>query len=72
MELTNPSQSDLVRTSSPKLHKNLLRLEDALRVVAQLVSSNAGYIPVFERLENEIANINRQFDVIKRAQMLKC
>lgn len=70
MESTNPSQSNLGRTAAPTLIKHQQRLEDALSVVAPLVAGNIGYIPIYERLEEEIANTQRQFDVIRRAQKM--
>ena len=44
------------------------RIVDALGTVAQLVIEDPTYIPVFERLEQELADIRTRADAIDRAR----
>ncbi|WP_157044612.1 hypothetical protein [Roseobacter sp. GAI101] len=44
------------------------RIVKALETVALLVVEDAVYIPVFERLEQELADIRSRNDVIERAR----
>ena len=44
------------------------RIVDALGTVAQLVIEDPKFVPVFERLERELANIHTQNDAIERAR----
>ena len=44
------------------------RLKVALGTMAQLVIEDPTFIPVFERLEQELANIQTQNDAIERAR----
>ena len=46
------------------------RLLSAIGKVAQLVVDDPAFIPVFERLERELANIRSQNDAIERARAL--
>lgn len=48
------------------------RIERALRTVAQIVSRPGGeaYLPVFERLERELAALDGQLQAIERAKTL--
>lgn len=46
------------------------RLQVAIGKVAQLVVDDPTFIPVFERLERELANIRSQNDAIDRARAL--
>lgn len=44
------------------------RVQAALGTVAQLVVEDPTFIPVFERLEQELADIQTQSDAIERAR----
>lgn len=44
------------------------RLENALATVAQLVIEDPVYIPVFERVEQELAALDAQSETIFRAR----
>lgn len=44
------------------------RIIKALGTLALLVMEDAGYIPVFERLEQELADLRSRNDVIERAR----
>ena len=46
------------------------RLKVALGTMAQLVIEDPTFIPVFERLERELAEIQSQNDAIERARSL--
>ena len=46
------------------------RLQSAYRKTAALVVMDAMYLPVFERLEKEIAEFKRKDDALKRAQTI--
>ncbi|MEP2470714.1 MAG: hypothetical protein ABJH45_04035 [Paracoccaceae bacterium] len=44
------------------------RLQAALGTVAQLVVEDPSYVPVFERLEQELVGIRSRNDAIERAR----
>jgi len=44
------------------------RIEQALAKVARLVSIDSVYLPVFRRLETEMAAMNADCDAMKRAK----
>lgn len=46
------------------------RIVTALDTVAQLVVDDPTFIPVFERLERELADIRSQNDAVERARAL--
>ncbi len=48
------------------------RIEQALRFVASIVAKPGGevYLPIFERLERELAAIDKKADAIERARSL--
>ena len=46
------------------------RLQAAIGTVAQLVVGDPTFIPIFERLEQELANIRLQNDAVGRARAL--
>lgn len=52
-------------TASARLEKRLLA---ALGVVAQLVVEDQEFLPVFERLEQELAALQSRVDAVERAR----
>lgn len=44
------------------------RLHGALAIVAQLVVDDPAYLPVFERLEQELSNLRSQRAALERAK----
>ena len=57
------------RVSAPPVAKALeARIVKALGTVAQLVVEDPAYVPVFERLEQELAGIRSRNDAIERAR----
>ena len=49
-------------------HFNIDELKEALRKIAELVMIDRVYLPIFERLENEIAARKRDEDLFERAK----
>lgn len=49
-------------------HFNIDELKEARRKVAELVMIDRVYLPVFERLENELAARERDEDLFERAK----
>mgnify|MGYP003680443493 FL=1 len=47
---------------------NIDDLKEALRKIAELVMIDRVYLPIFERLENEIAARKRDEDLFERAK----
>ena len=62
-----PRQQDVViaMTASARLERRLLA---ALGVVAQLVVEDQEFLPVFERLEQELAALQSRADAVERAR----
>ncbi|MEO9515209.1 MAG: hypothetical protein ABJG55_05690 [Paracoccaceae bacterium] len=57
------------RVSAPPVAEALeARIVKALGTVAQLVVEDPAYVPVFERLEQELAGIRSRNDAIERAR----
>mgnify|MGYP001234827954 CR=1 FL=1 len=65
-------RSDGVAARSPGQAVTRVRIEQALRFMANIVTEPDGevYLPIFERLERELAAIDAKSDAMQRARTI--
>lgn len=65
LHITQPAEGVYAISAAQVLEARIVK---ALGTVAQLVVDDPAYVPVFERLEQELDNIQSRNDAIERAR----